>query len=111
MQLEDYFVFLAPNDIRIKGTRVGIETVLSPYLRHGKTPDEIVKMYPTLTLEQVHATFRYYEQNREAIDKYIEDWREWGRRMREEQARNPHPGVVRLKQLLAEREAARRATS
>jgi hypothetical protein len=28
MQLEAYFAFLAPNDIRIKGHRMGIETVL-----------------------------------------------------------------------------------
>ena len=27
MQLEDYFDFLAPNDIRIKGSRIGIELV------------------------------------------------------------------------------------
>ena len=26
MQLEDYFDFLAPDDIRIKGHRIGIET-------------------------------------------------------------------------------------
>jgi len=32
MQLEDYFSFLAPNDIRVKGTRVGIETILTDYL-------------------------------------------------------------------------------
>jgi len=29
MQLEDYFNFFAPNDIRLKGTRVGIETILN----------------------------------------------------------------------------------
>ena len=28
VQLEEYFDFLAPNDIRIKGTRVGIESIL-----------------------------------------------------------------------------------
>ena len=28
MQLEDYFDFQAPNDIRLKGTRIGIETIL-----------------------------------------------------------------------------------
>lgn len=28
MQLEDYFEFLRPDDIRVKGTRVGIETIL-----------------------------------------------------------------------------------
>jgi len=27
MQLETYFDFLSPNDIRIVGTRIGIETV------------------------------------------------------------------------------------
>jgi hypothetical protein len=26
MQLEDYFIFLASNDIRLKDTRIGIET-------------------------------------------------------------------------------------
>ncbi len=31
MQLEDYFDFLAPNDIRIKGHRIGIETVVYEY--------------------------------------------------------------------------------
>ncbi len=32
MQLEDYFDFLAPDGIRIKGHRIGIETVLYDYL-------------------------------------------------------------------------------
>lgn len=30
--LENHFDFLSPDDIRIKGTRVGIETVLDDYL-------------------------------------------------------------------------------
>ena len=37
MQLEDYFDFLTPDDIRIKGTRIGIETVLEDYLE-GASP-------------------------------------------------------------------------
>jgi hypothetical protein len=40
MQLEDYFDFLSPTDIRLKGHRVGIDTVLSYYLE-GYTPEEI----------------------------------------------------------------------
>ena len=28
MHLEDYFNFLAPNDIRLRGHRIGIETIL-----------------------------------------------------------------------------------
>ena len=38
MQLEDYFDFLAPNDIRLKGSRIGIESVLFEYIHRGKTP-------------------------------------------------------------------------
>ncbi|MBD2520577.1 hypothetical protein H6G93_37695 [Nostoc sp. FACHB-973] len=29
MQLEDYFTFLAPDDIRLKGSRIGIKTILN----------------------------------------------------------------------------------
>ena len=32
MQLEDYFDFLAPDDIRIKGTCIGIEPILYEYI-------------------------------------------------------------------------------
>ena len=56
MLLEDYFDFLAPNDIRIKGTRVGIETILWDYLDLGLFPEQIAARYRTLSLEQVYAT-------------------------------------------------------
>ncbi len=32
MQLEDYFGFLAPNDIRLKGHQLELETILFDYL-------------------------------------------------------------------------------
>ncbi len=32
MQLEEYFVFLAPDDIRIRETRIGIEHILYEYI-------------------------------------------------------------------------------
>ena len=32
MQLEDYFNFLSEDDIRLKGTRIGIETILYGYI-------------------------------------------------------------------------------
>lgn len=41
MQLEDYFDFLAPDDIRIKGSRIGIETVLYDYIHKAMTAEEI----------------------------------------------------------------------
>lgn len=55
MQLEDYFDFLAPNDIRIAGTRIGIETVLSEFIHRARTPEEIACTYhPSLTLVPRH---------------------------------------------------------
>jgi uncharacterized protein (DUF433 family) len=48
MQLEDYFDFLAPNDIRLKGTRVGIETILYDFIHRNRTPQTIAQTYPSL---------------------------------------------------------------
>ena len=45
MQLEDYFEFLTPEDIRIKGTRVGIEHVLYEYIHCGQTPEALLKNF------------------------------------------------------------------
>ncbi|HET7089801.1 MAG TPA: DUF433 domain-containing protein [Anaerolineae bacterium] len=106
MQLEDYFDFLAPDDIRIKDHRVGIESVLYEYIHRDQTPEAIARRFPTLTLEQIYATILYYLHNREKIDAYLTDWLEYGRRMREEQDRNPPPVVVHLRALKAERQEA-----
>jgi uncharacterized protein (DUF433 family) len=106
MQLEDYFDFLAPDDIRIKGSRIGIESVLYEYIHREQSPEAIAARFPTLTLEQVYATILYYLHNREEIEAYIADWLEYGRRMREEQDRNPPPIVARLRALKAERQKA-----
>ncbi|MEG4573439.1 DUF433 domain-containing protein [Microcoleus sp. N3A4] len=103
MQLEDYFNFLAADDIRLKGTRIGIETILFDYLFRAKTPEEIAQTYPSLRLEQVYATILYYLQNKQAVEAYIQDWLEWGDRMREEQKRNPNPVVEKLKKLKAQK--------
>lgn len=97
MLLEDYFDFLADDDIRLKGTRVGIETILFDYLFKAKTPEEIAKTYTSLSLEQVYATILYYLHNKDKVEAYITDWLEWGERMRAEQQRHPRPVVERLR--------------
>ena len=51
MQLEDYFDFLSPDDIRIKGHRIGFDNVLELYL-DGYTAEEIAQYYPSLSLEK-----------------------------------------------------------
>lgn len=109
MQLEDYFDFLRPDDIRVKGTRVGIETILYDFIHRSRTPEEIAQSYPSVTLEQVYATILYYLHNKEFVSAYIADWLEHGHRAREEQKRNPPPVSEKLRKLRAERAAMKKA--
>lgn len=103
MQLEDYFNFLEPHDIRIQGTRVGIETVLYDYIFRARTPEEIEQSYSTITLDQVYATILYYLRNKEAIEKYITGWIEHGEERRREQEKNPSPFTLRMRALREKR--------
>jgi len=63
MNLHDYFDFLAPNDIRLKGHRIGIEDILYEYIHNAMSPDELATRFPTLTLEEIYATLLYYIRN------------------------------------------------
>lgn len=103
MQLEDYFDFQRPDDIRLKGTRIGIETILYEYIYRARTPEEIAQTYTSLSLEQVYATILYYLHNKEAVSKYIADWLEWGHEQRKAQELNPPPSVERLRKLRSAR--------
>lgn len=103
MQIEDYFIFLSNNDIRLKDTRIGIETILYDYIYRSQTPEEIASTYLSLSLEQVYATILYYLHNKEEINQYITSWLEWGHQMREEQKHNPLPISEKLRQLRADR--------
>lgn len=107
MLLEDYFDFLTPEDIRIRGTRVGIETVLYDHIHRARTPKEIAASYPTLTLEQVYATILYYLHNREAVSAYLAAWIEHGEQERAAQDRDPaiRASRERLRQARAARGA------
>ncbi len=101
MNLEEYFDFQRPDDIRLKGTRIGIESILYEYLHRGRMPDEIAARFHTVTLEQVYATILYYLQNKEAVSRYVADWLEWSRAQRDAQERNPSSAITRLRALKA----------
>jgi len=99
MKLEEYFDVSKADDIRIKGTRVGIETILDDYL-HGSSPEEIAARYRTLTLEQVYATITYYLHNREEVDRYLERWRTYVDTAWQAQQENPSDFVQELRNRL-----------
>ena len=109
MQLEEYFDFLAPNDIRIKGHRIGIESILYEYVYNSKSAEEMVERFPTLSLAQIYATILYYLQNEERLNQYLADWLKHGEQKRREQTQNPTPTMLKLRQKRSERDLKREA--
>ncbi|MFB2980839.1 DUF433 domain-containing protein [Microseira sp. BLCC-F43] len=108
MKLEDYFDFLSPEDIRVKGTRIGIEHILYEYIHCGKDPEAIAQQFHTVTLAQVYATILYYLENRETVGKYVGDWLEYCLKAEAEYDQNPSPFAIKLRQLKAEKAAEKR---
>jgi len=104
--LEDYFDFLTPDDIRLKGSRIGIESILYEHLYRAQSMEAIQEMFPSLALEQVYATVLYYLRNKQSVDQYLARWLEFSRRARAEQDQNPSPAVTRLRALKAEIESS-----
>jgi uncharacterized protein (DUF433 family) len=93
--LEEYFEFVAPDYIKIKGHRIGIEDVLKYHLQ-GYTPEDIQEELPSLSLEKIYATLTYYYHNKEEVDKYINSLKAQKEARYQEWAANPSPLIQRL---------------
>jgi uncharacterized protein (DUF433 family) len=98
MNLEAYFDFLSPTDIRIKGHRIGIETIISRFL-DGHSPEEIRSEYPDLSLEKIYATITFYLSKKDSIDDYLTQLRQWKDSRYQEWLQNPSPLIERLRRL------------
>jgi len=100
MELKDYLDFLDPLDIRIKGTRIGLDDVVYAF-RQGWTPDEIATRYRSLTLEQVYGAIAYYLHNRAEVDDYMTRLEAWQVERRHEASASVPPVVQRLREAQA----------
>jgi len=110
VELESYFDFVCPQEVRIRGSRIGIETVLEDYL-DGASPEEIAARYRNLTLEQVFATLLYYFRNRDQVEAYLEAWRKYTEQARLQREREPSPVGRRLRDLKVRRAALQAETT
>jgi len=70
VELTQYFEFIDPYKIRIKGHRIGIEHMLRYYFE-GYSPEEIAQEFPGLDLEKIYASITYYLANQQQIDAYL----------------------------------------
>jgi uncharacterized protein (DUF433 family) len=57
---------------RIAGTRISLDSVVYSF-SEGATPEEICQDFPGLSLAQVYATIAYYLNNREQVDRYLQE--------------------------------------
>lgn len=57
--------------MRVSKTRVLLDLVVYAY-HQGETPEHIIQMYPTLSLDQVYLAIGYYLRHRGTVDAYIQ---------------------------------------
>jgi uncharacterized protein (DUF433 family) len=80
----------------IAGHRIRVADIVVWHEKRGYCPDEIVGMFPGITLADVYAALAYYFDNRQGIE---EDWRQEDQISAEIQATIPSkiPDEVRAK--------------
>jgi uncharacterized protein (DUF433 family) len=64
----------------IAGHRVRVHDIAVWHEKRGYSPDEIVDMFPGITLADVYAALAYYFDNRQEIEdelKESDEWAEW----------------------------------
>ena len=102
-------MWVEPNFIRIKGHRVGIESILRKYLA-GRTAEDIARDYDTLRLVDIYATVTYDLQNKDEVDAYLRRNEQLIAEQMAHSDANPSPVVLRLRKLREERKASAGAT-
>jgi uncharacterized protein (DUF433 family) len=58
---------------RLEGTRIRVSDVAVAYDHHGLSPEEIVREFPALRLQDVHAALAHYHANAEEIRTEIRE--------------------------------------
>jgi uncharacterized protein (DUF433 family) len=66
----------------IAGHRIRVMDIVAWHEKRGYSPDEIVDMFPGITLADVYAALAYYFDDRQEIEdefRKADEWAEWGR--------------------------------
>jgi uncharacterized protein (DUF433 family) len=106
MESDRYLEIVSADDVRVQGTRVGVEHLLTEYLA-GKLPEELAVEFPTVSLEQVHGVLAWYLRNRVDVNEYLHRWRSRARFARSQQATAESSEVIQRLRRLAEQRVTR----
>ena len=96
MNLEAYLEFHGPDDLRIKGHRIGLEHIIDRY-HDGLSPEQIALDFPGLSLEQVYGTITYYLHNQQEVDASIARLRDWQAERYQQARANPDSLMQRIR--------------
>ena len=67
----------------IGGTKIKVEYIVAGAEVWGQSPEEIqAESYPILTLGQIHSALAYYYDNKELVDRQIQEGLEFDEKMR-----------------------------
>ena len=73
---------------RVAGSRVSLDSIIDSH-RRGETAEQIVRVYPSLSLEQVHGALAFYLHHRAMCDACMEEQRSrWAEFEQESAERN-----------------------
>lgn len=96
--------------IRVSGTRVTFETVISTHLQ-GYSPETIHEFFPVVPVTDIYAIIAYYLAHREEMDDYLKRRDEEATKIRQEIEANYTPAQrasqERLRKLAEEKRRER----
>ncbi len=102
IEVVQYLDIQTPDDIRIKGRRIGLEHIVYAY-NEGYSPEQIANKFPGLDLKVIYTIIAYYLHYRAEVDAYIAQLDAETAAARREWAKQRSPASLRVETILKER--------
>jgi uncharacterized protein (DUF433 family) len=101
--MTDYLEIIAPDVVRVKGHRIGLEHIVERY-HLGLSPEQIALDFPGVDLATIYNIIAYYLHNQDAVDAYLARvdaraeaaYQSWS-------AQPPSPATLRIRAIKAQR--------
>lgn len=102
--MTDYLEVIAPDVVRVKGHRIGLEHIIERY-QAGLSPEQIALDFPGVDLTAIYNILAYYLRNASTVDAYLARvearaeaaYQAWA-------AQPPAPATLRIRALKARRQ-------
>lgn len=109
MQFDDLFDLWEPDDIRLKGHRIGLDDVLTLY-ESGMTAAEIADYFGTLKSRQIEDVIAYYLLHRAELDPAVNAQLRYAAEQTQQAEQHPSERALRMRTLLEAQAHNRSAT-